>query len=164
MNTRIFTRLILLLFAAVIINSCQKDLYEVYEVNSIDVLPVNALKNKAKTDAQYISILYTNYFQTPIGPNQLLQALDAIRSIGDKQVAYDMIVSKYLNATPVLPSKEEMDADHEAFIRSTYMRFLTRQPTEAELAWMLNYLKSNPNLTPDLVYLAFSTSNEHYYY
>jgi len=164
MNTRIFTRLILLLFAAVIINSCQKDLYEVYEVNSIDVLPVNALKNKAKTDAQYISILYTNYFQTPIGPNKLLQALDAIRSIGDKQVAYDMIVSKYLNATPVLPSKEEMDADHEAFIRSTYMRFLTRQPTEAELAWMLNYLKSNPNLTPDLVYLAFSTSNEHYYY
>jgi len=164
MNMRIFTRLLLLLFATVIINSCQKDLYEIYEVNSIEVLPINALKNKAKTDAQYISILYTNYFQTPIGPNKLLQALDAIRSIGDKQVAYDMIVSKYLNATPVIPIKEEMDADHESFIRNTYVRFLTRQPTEAELAWMLNYLKSNPNLTPDLVYLAFSTSNEHYYY
>ena len=164
MNTRTFTKIILLLITVFIIHSCQKELYEVYEVNDIEVLPVNALKNKAKTDAQYISILYTNYFQTPIGPNKLLQALDAIRSIGDKQVAYDMIVSKYLNATQVIPTKEEMDADQEGFIRATYLRFLTRQPTEAELAWMLNYLQSNPNLTPDLVYLAFSTSNEHYYY
>ena len=160
------TSIKLLLSAVILVSicSCQKDIYEVYEVNSIEVLPVNAQKNKAKTDAQYISILYTNYFQTPIGPSKLLQALDAIRSIGDKQVAYDMIVSKYLNGAAILPSKAEMDADPEAFIRATYLRFLTRQPTEAELAWMLNYVSSNPTLTPDLVYLAFSTSNEHYYY
>jgi hypothetical protein len=164
MNMRISIKLLLFILLAIGFNACQKDLYEVYEVNSIEVLPVNAQKNKAKTDAQYISILYTNYFQTPIGPNKLLQALDAIRSIGDKQVAYDMIVSKYLNGTPLLPTKQEMDADPEAFIRATYLRFLTRQPTEAELAWMLNYVSSNPSLTPDLVYLAFSTSNEHYYY
>ena len=164
MNMRISFRLILFILLITSLNACQKELYEVYEVNSIEVLPVNAQKNKAKTDAQYISILYTNYFQTPIGPNKLLQALDAIRSIGDKQIAYDIIVSKYLNATPVIPSKQEMDADPEGFIRATYLRFLTRQPTEAELAWMLNYLASNPTLTPDLVYLAFSTSNEHYYY
>jgi len=144
--------------------ACKKDIYEVYQVNDIDVLPVNAHKNKAKTDAQYISILYTNYFQTPIGPNKLLQALDAIRSIGDKQVAYDMIVSKYLNATPSITDKQYMDANPELFIRETYLRFFTRQPTEAELAWMINYIQSNPTLTPDLVYLAFSTSNEHYYY
>jgi hypothetical protein len=84
--------------------------------------------------------------------------------VGDKQIAYDMIVSKYLNESPVLPAKEDMDADPEKFIRDTYYRFLTRQPTEAELAWMLNYITSDPAITPDLVYLAFSTSNEHYYY
>lgn len=164
MNTQIFIRL---LFAAMLISflqSCQKDIYEVYEVNSQDVLPVNADKDKAKTDAQYISILYTNYFQIPIGPNKLLEALNAIRSIGDKQIAYDMIVSKYLNQSPALPTKAEMDEDPEGFIRETYFRFLTRQPTEAELAWMLNYITSDPALTPDLIYLAFSTSNEHYYY
>jgi hypothetical protein len=146
------------------VSACQKDIYEVYEINDIDVLPINAHKNKAKTDAQYISIIYTNYFQEPIGPNKLLQALDAIRSIGDKQIAYDMVVSKYLAAAPVIPTKAEMDADPEAFVRNTYLRFLTRQPIEAELSWMLNYLKSNPTVTPDLVYLSFSTSNEYYYY
>ena len=161
---QIFTKLLLIFGLLIALNSCQKDIYEIYEINGVEVLPVNAHKNKAKTDAQYISILYTNFFQVPIGPNKLLEALNAIRSIGDKQIAYDMIVSKYLNQSPDLPSKADMDADPEGFIRDTYSRFLTRQPTEAELAWMLNFLKSNPSLTPDLVYVAFATSNEHYYY
>lgn len=164
MNTRIFIRIGLFISFLILLNSCQKDIYEIYEINDIEVLPVNASKNKAKTDAQYISILYTNFFQIPIGPNKLLEALNAIRSIGDKQIAYDIIVSKYLNQSPELPTKAEMNADPETFIRNTYSRFLTRQPTEAELAWMLNYFQSNPSLTPDLVYLSFATSNEHYYY
>jgi hypothetical protein len=145
-------------------NACQRDIYEIYEINDVDVLPVNAQKNKAKTDIQYISILYTNFYQVPIGPNNLLQAIEAIRSIGDKQIAYEMLVSKYLNENPLVPSKAEMLADPETFIRNTYSRFLTRQPTEAELAWMLNYIVSNPSLTPDIIYFAFATSNEHYYY
>lgn len=161
---RISIRLFVAILFLMWLQSCEKDIYEVYEVNGIEVLPVNAQKDKAKSDAQYISILYSNYFQQPIGPNNLLQALNAIRSVGDKQIAYDMIVSKYLNESPVLPAKEDMDADPEKFIRDTYYRFLTRQPTEAELAWMLNYITSDPAITPDLVYLAFSTSNEHYYY
>lgn len=164
MNMRTSIKLILLTLLFVSIISCEKDIYEVYDVNSLEVLPVNAEKDKAKSDAQYVSILYTNYFQIPIGPNKLLEALNAIRSIGDKQIAYDIIVSKYLNQSPEIPTKIEMDADPEAFIRNTYFRFLTRQPTEAELAWMLNNLNSDSEITPDLVYLAFSTSNEHYYY
>ena len=75
-----------------------------------------------------------------------------------------MIVSKYLTAAPFIPTKEEMDDDHETFIRNTYLRFLTRQPIEAELSWWLNYLNSNPTVTPELVFLSFSTSNEYYYY
>ncbi len=164
MNMQIFTRLWIAAFVVLSLTACQKDVYEVYEINTVDVLPVNAQKNKAKTDAQYISILYTNFFQLPIGPNKLLDALDAIRSIGDKQIAYDIIVSKYLNQSPQLPSKEEMFDDPEMFIYNTYRRFFTRQPTEAELAWMLNYIKSNPSLTPDILYISFATSNEHYYY
>ena len=160
----IFIRIIVLAGVLFTLSSCQKDTYDVYEINGVDVLPVNAQKNKAKTDAQYISVLYTNFFQLPIGPNQLLEALNAIRSIGDKQIAYDIIVSKYLNSSPELPSKEYMDANPEQFIRETYTKFLTRQPTEAELAWMLNYLETSPSLTPELVYIAFATSNEHYYY
>lgn len=164
MNMQIFTRLCIGAFVLLSFTGCQKDVYEVYDINTVDVLPVNAYKNKAKTDAQYISILYTNFFQIPIGPNKLLKALDAIRSIGDKQISYDIIVSKYLNQSPQLPTKNEMNNDPELFIRNTYMRFFTRQPTEAELAWMLNYITSNPSVTPEIVYLSFATSNEHYYY
>jgi len=144
--------------------SCEKDIYEVYEVNPIEVLPVNADKNKAKTDAQYISIVYTNLFQVPIGPNALLEALGAIRSIGDKQVVYDIVVARYMNDSPIIPTTNEMFADPETFIRNTYARFFTRQPTEAELTWMLNYIQSNPDLTPDIVYFSFATSDEHYHY
>ena len=164
MNMQIFTKLCFLFIVVLGLTACQEDIYEVYEINSVEVLPVNAQKNKAKSDAQYVSILYTNFFQVPIGPNKLLEALDAIRSIGDKQISYDIIVSKYLNQSPDLPTKEEMYADPETFVYDTYKRFLTRQPTEAELAWMLNYITSNPSLAPDIVYLAFATSNEHYYY
>ena len=164
MSTRISYKAGLFAMVFFLMGSCTQDIYEIYEINDIEVLPVNAYKNKAKTDAQYVSILYTNFFQVPIGPNNLLQALEAIRSIGDKQIAYDMLVSKYLNQSTVIPSKEEMDADPESFVRGTYTRFYTRQPTEAELAWMLNFLQSNPDMTPDLFYFAFATSNEHYYY
>ena len=164
MSMRIFSKIPILYILLICLISCEKDIYEIYEVNDVEVLPVNAYKNKAKTDAQYISILYTNYFQEPIGPNKLLHALNAIRSIGDKQIAYDMIVSKYLTAAPFIPTKEEMDADPETFIKNTYLRFLTRQPIEAELSWWLNYLDSNPTVTPELVFLSFSTSNEYYYY
>ena len=148
-----------LLFAA-----CQKDYY-VYGIEDLEITPVNSEKDKAKTHSQYISILYANMFQKAIGPNQMLEALKAIESIGDKQVAYDILVSKYMNDPDVqLPTSEIMRANPEAFVRDTYTRFLVRQPTEAELQWMINYIESRPSLTPELVYFSFATSNEHFHY
>jgi hypothetical protein len=131
----------------------------------VEISPINSTKNKPKTETQYISVLYTNLFQEAIGPNRMLEALAAIQSIGDKRVAFDILVSKYMaDDRVVLPSEAEMRADPEAFVRDTYRRFLIRQPTEAELQWMLNYIESRPNLTPELVYFSFATSNEHFHY
>ena len=164
MNMPTSFKSIFIAFIVLTFISCSEEVYNIYDVNAIEVSPVNADKNKAKTDAQYVSIVYTNLFQIPIGPNTLLETLDAIRSIGDKQISYDILVSKYMAANPIIPSKEEMFADPEIFIRNTYQRFYTRQPTEAELTWMLNYVQSNPDLTPDVFYFSFATSNEHYHY
>ncbi len=161
---QIFTKLVVGAFFLMTISSCSEEVYTIYDVNSIEVLPVNADKNKAKTDAQFVSIVYTNLFQKPIGPNTLLETLDAIRSIGDKQISFDLVVSKYMADNPIVPTTEEMFADPETFIRETYTLFYTRQPTEAELAWMLNYIISTPDLTPDVFYFSFATSNEHYHY
>jgi hypothetical protein len=155
---------ILVLFSMLLFSSCAEDYY-VYGINDIDITPVNSEKDKAKTEAQYISILYTNLFQKAIGPNQMLDALKAIESIGDKQIAFDMLVSKYMNDPEVkLPTNESMRENPEQFVRETYSRFYVRQPTEAELQWMINYIQSRPALTTELVYFSFATSNEHYHY
>jgi hypothetical protein len=152
------------LLVILLLVSCEKEYY-VYDINDVEITPLNSYKDKPKTHAQYISILYANMFQTAIGPNQMLQALKAIESIGDKQVAYDMLVSKYMNDPAVkLPSDESMRSDPESFVRDTYKRFLVRQPTEAELQWMINYIESRPALTTELVYFSFATSNEHAHY
>lgn len=147
-----------------LICSCRKDYY-VYEIDELTILPVNSQKIKAKTVTQYISILYTNYFQRAISPNAMLQAQKAIESIGDKQVAFDILVSKYMNDTRVvLPTHQEMRQDPESFVKATYKRFLVREPTEAELTWFINYIRSRPDVTPELIYFAFATSNEHFHY
>lgn len=156
--------IIAFLFMLFILPSCQRDT-PLYGIEDLTIDPVNSEKNKAKTHSQYISILYTNLFQEAIGPNKMLEALAAIESIGDKQVAYDILVSKYMNDPRlVLPSEDMMRTDPEAFIRDTYKRFLVRQPTEAELLWMKNYIQSRPDLTPELVYFSFATCNEHFHY
>jgi hypothetical protein len=167
MNMRISYKTLfgwLLGLSLIITAGCKED-YDVYQVNDVNIQPVNSTKNKPKTEAQYISVLYTNLFQEAIGPNKMLEALAAIQSIGDKQIAYDILVSKYMaDGNVVLPDADEMRSNPEAFIRDTYKRFLVRQPTEAELLWMKNYIESRPNLTPELVYFSFATSNEHFHY
>lgn len=149
----------------VLLLGCAKDPQQIYEINEQTILPVNSEKNKPKTSSQYISILHTNLFQRAISPNRMLEAQKAIESIGDKQVAYDILVSKYMNdAQVVLPTQEEMTADPDQFIIDTYKRFFIREPTEAERTWMRNFIQSRPNVTPELVYFAFATSNEHFHY
>lgn len=168
MNMQISGKLLVLglvLTTILCLSSCQEEYYYVYGIDDLDIRPVNSYKDKPKTHTQYISILYANMFQKAIGPNQMLQALNAIESIGDKQIAYDMLVSKYMNDPEVkIPSVESMRDDPETFVRDTYTRFLVRQPTEAELQWMINYIESRPSLTPELVYFSFATSNEHAHY
>ena len=156
--------LLVLISCLLILTACQRDT-PLYGIEDLTIDPVNSEKNKPKTHTQYISILYTNLFQEAIGPNRMLEALAAIESIGDKQIAYDILVSKYMNDDSViLPSEDMMRSDPEGFIRATYKRFLVRQPTEAELLWMKNYIQSQPNLTPELVYFSFATCNEHFHY
>ena len=150
---QVFRILTFTVFSMILFSSCEVEDYYVYGINDIEITPVNSEKDKAKTEAQYISILYTNLFQK------------AIESIGDKQIAFDMLVSKYMNDPEVkLPTDESMRENPEQFVRNTYSRFYVRQPTEAELQWMINYIESRPALTTELVYFSFATSNEHFHY
>jgi len=57
-----------------------------------------------------------------------------------------------------------MRADIEGFVEKTYKRFYLRYPSEGEKTFFINYIKANSNVTVEMVYTAFSVSDEYQYY
>jgi len=153
-----------LVLIAVLISSCSKEHYA-YEVNPIEVSQIDYGSKKQKSPEIFINILYSNLFQKSMGPNNVVVCSNVITSIGDKQVAYDMVISKFMNDPEVkLPTNEDMRKDIPTFVEETYKRFFVRKPSEAEREFFVQYIKAHPQLTPEHVYLAFARSNEYYYY
>ena len=155
------------LLAILILTSCKEDDKGVDEfvVNSVTLLPPNAGKIKPKTDQQYVAILHANLFQVALSANQIFEISQCIESIGDKEVAREVIISNFMNKPGVkMPTNEEMRADLRKFITDTFNRFLVRHPTESEIEYFENYLTANPGSTPELVYFSFSLSNEYLFY
>lgn len=145
--------------------ACTKEKNITYGVTDQVVYEDKSFKTKRKSDAEYISILYTNLYQTPISPNQLYKTQNVIYSIGDRNVANEMVLSNYFNTgTLKIPANADMRADIETFVVKTYKRFYLRYPSEGEKTFFINYIKSNPNVSVEMVYTAFSVSDEYQYY
>jgi hypothetical protein len=143
---------------------CRKD-DKLYEVNSVGILPPSANKDKLKTNEQYVAILHANLFQTALSANELFDIAQCIESIGDKELAREVIISNFMNEPGVImPVDSVMRSDIDKFTIETYNRFLVRFPTEAEKTWYRNYITADPNVTPELVYFSFALSNEYLYY
>ncbi len=158
-------KIILLFFCfSILVSSCKKDDI-VYDVNQVNATSYNANKNKLKTIPQYISILYANLFQKALSANELVEITNCIESIGDKEVAHEIVLSNFMNQSGVtLPSDSFMRADYNAFIEQTYKRFYVRDLTEAEREFFLNFFESHPDVSVEMVYSAFSLSNEYQFY
>lgn len=158
-------KILCLIFCFVGIVSCKKEKNVTFGVNDQVVYEDKSLKTKRKSDAEYISILYTNLYQTPISPNQLYKTQNVIYSIGDRNVANEMVLSNYFNTSTLkIPKDSEMRADIEGFVEKTYKRFYLRYPSEGEKTFFINYIKANSNVTVEMVYTAFSVSDEYQYY
>lgn len=159
--------LVLLIAGSFAISGCKKkeEFEQVYELDGFNALPPSAGKIKFKTDEQYISILYSNLFQKAISSKQLGEMVDAIYSVGDKDIAHEMIVAKFMkDPTIKLPTNAEMRADLDKFLEEAYKRFFVRNISEAERAWFKNYITSTPEVTVEFVYTAFALSNEYQFY
>jgi hypothetical protein len=159
------------LFAGVLIVSlflfsCKKEITpDQYQVNEVELYPSINAKTKIKSREQYVSILYTNLFQQALSGNRLVQIIDCLESIGDKELGREVLVSNFMNEPSViLPSDSIMRAEPETFIRDTYERFFIRIPSEAEISYFRNLILTNPQLRPELIYVAFALSNEYLYY
>ena len=157
-------KIIFFLILIIFLNSCKKD-DPIYEINQINASSYNANKNKLKTPSQYISILYANLFQKALSPNELVEITRCIESVGDKQIVHEVIISNFMNKEGVsIPSDSLMREDLNLFLEETYKRFYVRDITEAEREYFLNFFASHPNVSSEMVYMAFSLSNEYQFY
>lgn len=163
--------LVVVCFSFIGLSSCKKE--AIFEVNEIDLALINADKKKLKTTTQFVAILYANLFQRALSASKQVEIQNVVESIGDKKVAYEILISNFLNEPDVLvPSDSLMLASEEdlnQFITEAYNRFLVRQPTEAERTFFVNYINQNaPSNTQkrfaELVYFAFALSDEYQYY
>ena len=164
MNMRNF-KLSLMLCCIFTICGCTKERNIGFGVDEAHVMEDKSRKTKKKNDAEFVSILYTNLYQTAISPNQLYKTQNVVYSIGDQDVANEMLLSNYFNTSGLtIPTNIEMRKDIESFIVSTFKRFYLRYPSEGEKAFFTQYLKTNPNVTVEMVYTAFACSEEYQYY
>jgi len=163
MKTALQTACILIFFLALI--SCNKEKDVIYGINEIESIPPNADKNKLKSPGQYLAILYANLFQKALSANELVELSDIIKAFGDKDLIHEVIIGNFMNKPDlILPPDSLMRADIDAFLEETYTRFFVRPPSEIEKTYFRNYIESNENITPELVYFAFALSNEYQFY
>ena len=148
-----------------IANGCKKDIVADFKVNTEDVFDASLIKDKAKTNKQFISITYTTLFQRAVSSDALFRTERVIESFGDKFLINEVILSNYMNAPGVeLPSDSLMKADPDQFITDTYKLFYVRIPSELEVSFFREYLEANPHVTSELVYTAFASSDEYQFY
>ena len=165
MNMHIFRKYILFILIFSFCFSACKEEDLVYDINQLQSSSYNANKNKLKSISQYISIVYANLFQQALSSNELVEITRCIESIGDKEVAHEIILSNFMNSQDViLPSDSLMRADLDVFLEDTYKRFYVRDITKAEREFFLNFLNSNPNVSAEMVYMSFALSNEYQFY
>lgn len=147
------------------LSGCKKEYLYEYEVNEQTIEPITAGKDKLKTPEQYVSILFVNLFQRPLSANDIYDISRVLQSIGDKQLANEVLISNFMNKPDViLPSNASMRGNLPAFVDDVYERFLLRPPTELEKTYFINYIEARPNISPELVYYAFALANEYQFY
>lgn len=165
MSMRVLIKSILPVFLLLFAAGCKKEPEPLFLLNDVELYPSSASKEKMKTNEQFVAILHANLFQTALSANDIFSINTCIESIGDKELAREVIISNFMNDPDVLiPTVEAMNLDVDAFIEDTYIRFYVRYPTEAEKLYMRNFITTNPYVTPEIVYFSFALSNEYLYY
>lgn len=168
MNMQIFKKYIILILTflpVLLMQACEKDVIPTYGVNPVNVQDESLEKYKKKTPKQYIAILYTDLFKQAISVNKLTATERVIESVGDKALVHEVIVSNYMNHPNVtLPADSFMRQEVDSFINLTYRKFYLRQPSQIERTFFREYINNNPNITVELVYVAFAASDEYQFY
>ena len=160
MNMHIFRRFIFLL-SFLLLFSCNKEepVYQLNQINSLHIMQTRTIEiNNAG-----ISILYANPFQTALSSNELVEITNCIESIGDKEVAHEIVLSNFMNSQQVLiPSDSLMRSDLNILLkkpinvfmleillrqRESFLLILLNQILTFHQRWFIWHLHSQTNIS-----------------
>jgi hypothetical protein len=136
-----------------------------YEVDEVEVAQPGVEKNKLKSDLEFISLAYSDLFGTTLNDNQLLALVQGYNAVGDKGLIADVIIRNFLNSPGAdVPTAQQMRADISAFVQQTYKRFYVREASAYELWFFENLITNDPEISPEMIYYAFLTSDEYRFF
>ena len=166
---KLTSKYLVLISLCLVALQCKKDKLEdkIFEINEVKLYPSASAKLKEKTESQWIAVAYTNLFQQALSAGDIYRAGQCITSIGDKELAREVIISNFMNSTsplPVIPTDSDMRGNVDKFILDTYERFLIRRPTEGEKQYFRNEINNNPTRSVEIIYFSFALSNEYLFY
>lgn len=137
----------------------------IYNVDNEVIYSSNVEKTRQKTPELYLSILYSNLFQSSIPTNDLNELAQLRAATGDKQMADELFLNAFVNGgNAIIPTDSEMRIDIDQFIADTYLRFFLRIPSPYEIFELKKEIESDMELSPELIYQAFALSNEYKFY
>ena len=158
-------KLVTYLFAFIVLSSCTRHEVNEYNINPVVVNADGINKENLKSSDQFITLLYTDLYETSISFAELNKLQRLFDSFGDKNVIIERIAQNMLNdPLAKIPNDSILRQDPENFIKNTYNVFLTRNPSEAEVWYIRDLIQSNSNLTAKEIYYSFITSEEYKYY
>ena len=159
-----FLRILLSVFIiAAVFSSCKKEY--IYELKDETVTQPGGSKDNVKTTTEFISIVYSDLFNTNVPTDSLLFVQQAYDAFGDKKLIEDRIVRHFLNSPAVqIPSDASMRADIPGFVNQTIEKFFNRTPDAFENYFISDIIRQNSSITPMMVYYACMTSDEYRYY
>jgi len=117
---------------------------------------------RAKTDLQFIRGLYVDLRGTPPAPAELQRLRGALSVLADTGPLRSVIARTLLDGADLdLPRRGEVDP--EAFVTSSFQRFLGRSPSEQELQDFV-VVYAQENCLPATLVAAIVTHPEYQYY
>ena len=155
--------MVFLVFVVLLYTGCNKRY--VYEVQTQEIYQTASQKQTLKTTTQFVSIAYSDLYNTSITNDQLNKLDIAYQSLGDKKIIEDMIIKNFLQqANSLIPSNTVMRSDIPAFVQNAYLRFYNRKPNEFEAWKVKDMIEKNVDITPKMIYYSLMTSDEYRYY
>lgn len=153
--------------AFLLLFSCSKEVQDIYlyEVNEVEVSQSGVNKNNLKSDLEFISLAYSDLLDETISNQDLNRMILAYSSVGDKELIADILIRNLLNSPNAnIPSNQVMRGDVDAFILSIYNKLYVRDPNEYEAWFLKDLIENDPDITPEMIFYAFLTSDEYRYF